>query len=108
VSYVPSPLYHDGKLYVVNDTGTATCFEAATGKRLWQGRLAGAFTSSPVLVGDRLLVTSETGKTHVLRAGAKFEVVATNEVPQRVYATPAVCGGRVYIRGERTLYCIGE
>jgi outer membrane protein assembly factor BamB len=108
VSYVPSPVYHDGKLYVVNDTGTATCFEAATGKRLWQGRVAGAFSSSPVLVGDLLYATSETGKTHVLRAGTKFAIAATNEVPERVYATLAICGGRIYLRGERSLYCIGE
>ncbi len=108
VTYVPSPLYHDGKLFVVNDGGVVTCFAAGDGKQLWQGRLGGAFSSSPVLVGDHLYVTSEAGKTHVLQTGDRFRVVSANDVGERVYATPAVCGGRIYLRGERTLYCIGK
>jgi outer membrane protein assembly factor BamB len=108
VTYVPSPLYHGGMLYVVNDTGTATCFEAATGKEVWQGRLAGAFSSSPVLAGDYLYVGSEAGKVFVLRAGPKFELVATNDLGDGVFATPAVCGGRIYLRTTRALYCIGK
>src|SRR5207247_7860575 len=67
VTYVPSPLYHDGQLYVVNDSGVATCFEAATGKEIWQGRLPGGVSSSRLLVGDRLYVTNEAGKTYILK-----------------------------------------
>jgi outer membrane protein assembly factor BamB len=107
VTYVPSPLYHDGRLYVVNDGGTATCFEAATGRQLWQERLPGGFSASPVLVGDLLYVTSEAGKTFVLRAGPKFEVVGGNDLGEASLATPAVCGGQVYLRTTQHLYCIG-
>ena len=108
VSYVPSPLYHDGRLYVVNDNGTATCFDAAAGKELWSERLAGAFTSSPVLVGDHLYVTNEQGRTFILKAGPKFEQVAVNDLEEGVLATPAVAGGRIYLRTAGTLYCIGK
>jgi hypothetical protein len=108
VTYVPSPLHNDGCLYVVADDGVATCFQAATGKQVWQHRLAGAFTSSPVLVGDLLLATNESGKTFVLRTGQKFKLVAANELDGGILATPAVCGGQIFIRTDHDLYCIGR
>jgi outer membrane protein assembly factor BamB len=107
VTYVPSPLYHGGRLYVVADGGVATCFEAATGKQVWQERLAGAFSSSPVLAGGRLYATNESGKTFVLKAGPKFELLATNDLGEGVLSTPAICGGQIFLRTERHLYCIG-
>ncbi len=108
VAYVPSPLYHDGRLYVVADGGTITCFEEKTGKQVWQDRLAGGFSSSPVLIGGLLYVSSEAGRTFVLRAGPKFEVVATNDLGEGIMATPAVSGGHIFLRTNRHLYCIGE
>jgi outer membrane protein assembly factor BamB len=108
VAYVPSPLYHDGCLYVVNDGGVVTCFEAATGKQVWQDRLQGAFSSSPVLVGDLLYATSEAGKTFLFKAGPKFQLVATNTLGEGVMATPAICGGHIFLRTEQHLYCLGK
>lgn len=107
VAYVPSPLYAAGRLYVVADNGIATCFDAASGQQLWQDRLQGAFTSSPILAGDRLYVTSEAGKTFVLRAGSKFEVLATNDLAESVLATPALAAGQIFLRTGNHLYCIG-
>lgn len=108
VTYVPSPIYHDGHLYVVNDSGVATCFEASSGKQVWQDRLDGSFSSSPVLVGDLLYVTNETGKTFVLKTGPKFEVIAGNELADGGFATPTVCGGRIFLRTNHHLWCIGS
>jgi outer membrane protein assembly factor BamB len=108
VAYVPSPLYHHGYLYVVADGGLLTCFEAATGKQVWQERLPGAFTSSLVLVGDLLYATNEAGRTYVVKAGPKFELVATNDLGDGVLATPTVCGGRVFLRTSHDLYCLGS
>jgi outer membrane protein assembly factor BamB len=108
VTYVPSPLYYDGYLYVVNDAGVATCFDSKTGKPIWTGRLAGSFSSSPVLVGPLLYVVSETGRTYVLKTGPKMEVIATNDLDGRVLATPTVCGGQIFLRTESHLYCIGN
>jgi outer membrane protein assembly factor BamB len=105
---VPSPLYHGGRLYVVTDTGVVSCLEAATGRQVWQGRLPGAYTASPVLAGGVLFVTSEAGKTHVLKAGPRFEVLGTNDLGDAILATPAVAGGRVFLRTSRHLYCLGE
>jgi outer membrane protein assembly factor BamB len=108
VTYVPSPLYHAGRLYVVNDAGVATCYEARSGKIIWTDRLAGTFSSSPVLVGDRLYVANEAGRSYVLKTGPKFEVVATNDLDGRILATPTVCGGKIFLRTDEQLYCIGE
>jgi outer membrane protein assembly factor BamB len=107
VAYVPSPLYHDGLLYVVSDGGVATCFAAQTGRQVWSGRLDGGFSASPVLVGRLLYVTNEAGRTFVLRTGRRFEVIARNDLEGAGMATPAVCGGRIFLRTGRYLYCIG-
>jgi outer membrane protein assembly factor BamB len=108
VTYVPSPLYHDGRLYVVNDNGIATCFQAADGKQLWQERLDGNFSSSPVLAGDLIYVTNEAGKTFVLKAGPKFERVAVNDLDDGGFATPTICGGQIFLRSSHYLWCIGK
>ena len=107
-AYVPSPLYHDGRLYVIGDNGIATCFDATDGKQLWQKRLDGNFTSSPVMVGDLIYATNEGGMTFVLKAGSKAEVVAKNDLEERTLATPTIAGDRIYLRTESHLYCIAE
>jgi outer membrane protein assembly factor BamB len=108
VSYVPSPLYHAGRLYIVSDNGVATCFDAKTGREVWSERLGGAFTSSPVLVGELVYVTNEAGRTYVLKTGPKFEQVAANDLGEGVLSTPAVAGGRIYLRTAGSLNCIGR
>ncbi len=107
-AYVPSPLYHAGRLYVVADNGVVTCFEAATGKEVWIGRLRGGFSASPVLVGEHIIVSNEKGETFVLRAGPKFELVGTNDLGDGAMATPAVAGGRLFVRTAHNLFCIGK
>lgn len=108
VTYVPSPIYHAGHLYVVNDSGVAMCVEAESGRQVWQDRLAGAFSSSPVLVGDFLYVSNEAGKTFVLKTGPKFEVVAANDLGDGGFATPTICGGQLFLRTNHALFCIGK
>ena len=115
--YVPSLLLQDGILYAVTDDGVAMCWRAATGEELWKGRLGGTFSSSPVLVGTHIYATNEAGRTFIFKATPeRFERVAENQLGDDVFATPAICGGRIYLRvaereGERRqeyLYCIGE
>ena len=109
VAYVPSPLYHDGRLYVVNDDGIATCFDAESGKQLWKGRLpGGGVTASPVLVDGKIFVTNEAGTTHVFLPGDKLEIIASNDLDGSGMATLVACGGQVYLRGASALYCIGS
>jgi outer membrane protein assembly factor BamB len=116
-TYVPSMLVYDGHLYTVTDGGVALCWEAATGREVWKSRLGGTFNASLVLVGDRVLAANQEGDTFVFKANpAQFELVAKNHLGEDVYATPAVCGGKIYLRvAERSgdarqewLYAIGD
>jgi outer membrane protein assembly factor BamB len=93
---------------LVSDTGIAMCLNAATGETLWQKRLRGRFSSSPLLVGDKLLLTSEEGTTYVLKSGPTFDLVGENTVSETIYATPAVMQGRLYFRATTGLICIGK
>jgi outer membrane protein assembly factor BamB len=104
---IPSPLYHDGHLYVVNDKGVALCLHADTGKIVWQERLGGAFSASPLLAGDRIYATAEDGTTYVFRAAPRYELLATNALGESVLASPIPAGGRLLLRGAGFLWCIG-
>ncbi len=115
--YVPSMLIRDGYLYAVADEGLALCWKTDTGKEMWKQRLGGTFTASPVMVGDNIFATNEAGQTFIFKAQPKsFEKVAENQLGDEVYATPAICGSRIYMRvvlhpdGKRTeaIYCLGN
>ncbi len=105
--HVPSPLYHDGRLYIVNDTGIATCLDAVDGHTVWQHRLRGRFSMSPVGCRDRILVTNEDGQSTIFRPADRFEVLAENDLDEAVLATPALVGDRLYVRSAQHLWCIG-
>ena len=113
--YVPSMIAHDGHLYGVLDAGVAVCWKSDSGKEVWRGRLGGTFSASLVLADGHLFATNEAGLTFVYRATPDgLKVVAKNQLGQEAMATPAVCGGRIYLRtasrekGQRQemLYCI--
>jgi outer membrane protein assembly factor BamB len=106
--HVPSPLYHEGRVYIVNDTGIATCIDAADGRTLWQHRLRGRFSMSPIIAEGRILVTSEEGRSTILQAGDAFQVLAENDLDEPVLATPALLGGRLYFRSASHLWCVGS
>ncbi len=115
--YVPSMLVRDGYLYSVLDAGVAMCWKCDTGKEIWKGRLGGTFSASPALVGEHLFATNEAGQTFVFQATPEaFELVAENSLGGEVFATPTICGSRIYFRvahqvdGQRRekLMCIGQ
>lgn len=115
--YVPSMLLRDGILYAVTDAGVAMCWRSDTGKEIWKSRLGGTFSASPVLVGDKIFATNREGQTFVFKASPKaFELVSENRLGDEVYATPAICGSRIYMRvashkdgtRQETLYCLGR
>lgn len=116
--YVPSMLVRDGYLYAVTDSGEALCYEAATGKLMWEHRIRGNFAASPILVGDTIYAVSSKGITHMFKANpTAFESAGDNTlVADEVEATPVICGGEIFMRiaqGEdaarqEVLYCIGQ
>ena len=114
--YVPSMIVKSGNLYAVMDAGMAVCWKADTGEELWKERLGGDFFASPVMVDDRIYAVNVTGKAFVFEAKpAGFKLLAQNQLGQQAYASPVICGGRVYLRVAETgearrefLYCVGK
>ena len=106
-SYVPSIVHYEGLLYMTNEVGIVTCLDARTGERVWQHRLGGVFFASPVAGAGKIYFLSETGETYVLKAGRTPEVLATNSLDERFIASPAIAQGRIFLRGDRTLFAVG-
>ncbi len=106
VAYVPSPLLHENRLYVVSDNGVLTCFHAETGEVVWKKRLGGGFSSSPILIGGRIYVANEAGTVFVVSPGDKYELLAKNTLEGGAFATPAPAGGQIFLRTTDALYCL--
>jgi len=115
--YVPSMLVHEGHLYAVTDAGVAICWKSDTGERRWRQRLEGSFSPSPVLVGDTIFATNQSGKTFIFKANpGGYQALGENVLGEEVYATPVFCGSRIYMRvasysGEKrseALFCLAS
>ncbi len=94
-------------LLSVNRGGTAFCYEAATGKVLWQQKL-GRHHASPVLVEGRVFFINDNGQVNVIKPGVEFERVGQYELGESCYASPAISDGQVFIRGFGHLFCFGR
>jgi outer membrane protein assembly factor BamB len=115
--YVPSLLARDGHLFGVLDAGVAACWQSDTGAERWKKRLGGEFSASPVLVGDMIYATNDSGETFIYRADPeKFEQVAVNKLGDQAMGSTTICGSRIYLRvaeqvdGRRQemLYCLAK
>ncbi|HJT66075.1 MAG TPA: PQQ-binding-like beta-propeller repeat protein [Pyrinomonadaceae bacterium] len=110
-AYVPSPILYGDYLYLTTDRGVLTCIDAKTGEVKYEGGripIPATFTASPVAFEGKILMTSEDGDTFIVKAGPKHEIIGANSIGEAVYASPAVADGRIFIRGEKNLYCIGS
>jgi outer membrane protein assembly factor BamB len=107
VSLTPSPILVGEELYMVSDAGIATCMEAKTGTILWQHRLDGAFSASPVYADGRIYFQSEQGVTTVLAPGREVKILSVNALDAPTLASMAVASGSVFLRTATHLYRIG-
>jgi outer membrane protein assembly factor BamB len=108
VSNKPSILLVDDLIYMIGDTGIASCIDAKTGEQVWQQRIGGEYSASPVYADGRLWFFSEDGKTTVLKPGRVFEQVAENRLDEGFLASPAIAGKAFYLRTRTNLYRIEE
>lgn len=104
----PSILLVDDLIYMIGDTGIASCVDARTGEQVWQQRIGGAYSASPVYADGRLWFFSEDGKTTVLKPGRVFEKVGENRLDEGFMASPAIAGKAFYLRTQTHLYRIEE
>lgn len=102
----PSPVVVGDKVFMVSDAGIATCLKLANGKVVWQERLGGNFSASPLAGDGRIYFTSEDGVTTVIAAGEKFQILATNKLAGRALASAAVAGRSLLLRTEGHIYRI--
>jgi outer membrane protein assembly factor BamB len=110
--FVPSGIVVGDVLYLVNDMQSIlTAFEARTGTLLYQNRLGAArregFSASPVAVDGKVFFTNDDGETFVLQAGREFKLLHVNQLGEPTYASPALVGGRWYVRTASSLVAIG-
>ncbi len=110
-TYIPTPVAHDGFVYVLFDKGILARFDARTGEQSYKARVDredNAFSSSPWAYNGKVFCLSETGNTYVLGAGGAFELLHVNPLGEMALATPAIVGDRLFIRTETRLYSIRE
>lgn len=110
-AYVSSGVLYDGSIYLITDSGTMTSLDAKSGQLKYEGGRVPApsiFFASPVVFDGKILITNQDGDSFLIATGPKHELLKTNSVGEPVYASPAVSGGRIYIRGDRHLFCIGQ
>jgi outer membrane protein assembly factor BamB len=84
-----------------------TCYKTADGTKVWEKDLVMNFLASPSLVGDRLYLLSEKGVMLIADISTEYKELAKCELGEDCLASPAFMDGRIYIRGESNLYCIG-
>ncbi len=109
--YVPSNLLYDGLLYLTNDGGVITCLDARTGEVVYEGGrlpIRGRYSASMVGGGGRILMVNTDGDAALFRAGREHEVLGSFSVGESVWATPAIVGDRLYIRGSEHLFALGS
>lgn len=104
----PSLVYYRGLLYALKDNGVLVCLDGKTGEELYREPLGGECNSTPVASDGRIYASNILGKTFVVRAGRKFELLATNELGERITASPAISGDALIYRTDSHLYCIAQ
>ena len=109
--YMPTPVVYGDLLYICSNQGVVTAYNADSGERLYQERLGGkggAFTASPVASDGKIYLSSEDGDVFVVKAGPKYELLATNPVGEVMMASPAISDGLIIVRGLNHIFAFGE
>ncbi|MBI4474902.1 MAG: PQQ-binding-like beta-propeller repeat protein [Acidobacteria bacterium] len=109
-TYIPTPLFYRGLLYMLNNNGILTVFEPATGERVYRARvgLGGSYSASPVAADGRIYMASEDGEVFVIKAGREYIQLAKHEMNEVIMATPALSNGVIVIRTLHHVYGIGQ
>jgi outer membrane protein assembly factor BamB len=106
---IASPVAAEERFFIPTTAGDMICLDALSGEVIWEQEFDDGFNSSPALVGDRVYAIDLSGNVHIFDAKADiYHEIATIEMGEPVYATPAFAGNRIYIRGDEYLYCIGK
>jgi hypothetical protein len=104
-----SPVVVGEHLYRLHAPGVLKCMKRATGEVVYSERLQGvSIHASPIAAPDGRIYLASAGKTYVIRAGEKFEILATNDLGDEAQASPAIADGKMFLKGRKMLYCVAE
>jgi outer membrane protein assembly factor BamB len=102
------PVIWKDLIFWITDNGVAHCHDAKTGSAKWERRLAGDFKASPIAAAGRIYFLNLAGKCTVVAAAPEFQKLAENEIDEETIASPAISDGKIFLRGKKTLYCLGN
>jgi outer membrane protein assembly factor BamB len=105
---VSSPVVSDGLLFVATSYGVFVCYDAKSGEKYWEQEYGGGFYSSPVVADGKVYALDMGGNMHIFKVNKEYGLAGEASLGEKAYATPAFTDGRIYIRGEKHLFCIGN
>lgn len=108
LSDVPSPIVLDGLMYLATSYGVIVCYDAVSGEKYWENEFDNGFYGSPMYSDGHIFIMDMDGVVHVFKAGKTYEAVSSNPLGESGMTTPAFMDGRIYLRGNEHLYCIGK
>jgi outer membrane protein assembly factor BamB len=104
----PSPVCVGEQLFMVNNDGIVRCFDAPSGRIVWKERLKGEYRASPVAAEGRLYFLNTKGLATVISASRRFDRLTENQLDDETIASPAISDGKLFIRGQKNLYCLAK
>jgi outer membrane protein assembly factor BamB len=108
LSDIPSPAANEKYLFLATSYGTMVCYDAVTGEKYWEHDFGKNIYASPMIVENRVYVSDISGVMHIFASDKEFKLIADSNLGEFIAATPAFTNGRIYLRGEANLYCIGK
>ena len=103
---MPTPIVFGEHLFLWGDNGAVVCVKAKTGEEMWTSRVGGNYSGSPVCVDGKLYCVAQDGTVAVLDAGPDYKLLGKTELGEFCHSTPAIAGGRLFIRGFEHLFCL--
>ncbi|RQW03795.1 dehydrogenase, partial [candidate division KSB1 bacterium] len=104
---VASPVVADGMVFIATTYGVFAAFDAHTGNMYWEAEFNEGFYSSPIVAGDKIYAADMSGEVHIIKVDREYELIGSNAMGEKMTTTPAFNDGRMYVRANDVLFCIG-
>lgn len=108
LSDIPSPVATDKYVFLSTSYGLAVCYDAVSGEKYWEKEFGNSVFSSPMIVEGKVYLLDRTGIMHIFKADKEYKSLGDPELGEKSACTPAFTNGKIYIRGDKNLYCIGK
>jgi outer membrane protein assembly factor BamB len=109
--YLPeasSPLAHNGLLIIATSYGVLACYDLKSGEKYWEHDVGKTFYSSPMYADGKMYMMDNDGVMRIYEFGKEMKLISENKLGEHAGTTPAFANGKIYIRGDKNLYCIGK